>query len=284
MTITEPGVYDIPDAEYHRDPVPGGSLSHSGAKRLLPPSCPALYRQWADYGQAPKAAYDLGHAAHKLVLGAGMDVRVIDAEDWRTKVAKEQRAEAYAAGEVPLLVADWRRVHAMADALRQHPIAAALFDPEQGRPEVSLFTRAGIDGPMLRGRLDWLPEHRRGRLIIGDYKTTSCAEPEEFARSCWKFDYFGQAAWYLDLVTALGLEGDERPAFVLVAQETEPPYLVTVGEPDETALARGRARNAQAIEVFTECTATGEWPSYTSDVIPLSLPAWVERRYLEDTL
>ena len=32
------GVYDIPEDLYHRDPVPGGSLSCSGAKKLLPPS------------------------------------------------------------------------------------------------------------------------------------------------------------------------------------------------------------------------------------------------------
>jgi len=33
--VTEPGVYDIPEDAYHRDPVKGGSLSYSGAKKLL---------------------------------------------------------------------------------------------------------------------------------------------------------------------------------------------------------------------------------------------------------
>ncbi|MGW9447058.1 hypothetical protein, partial [Bacillus mobilis] len=43
--ITRPGVYDgIPEAVYHRDPVPGGSLSSSGARKLLAPSCPALFK------------------------------------------------------------------------------------------------------------------------------------------------------------------------------------------------------------------------------------------------
>jgi hypothetical protein len=41
--ITEPGVYDIAEDHYHADPVPGGSLSNSGAKKLLPPSCPAKF-------------------------------------------------------------------------------------------------------------------------------------------------------------------------------------------------------------------------------------------------
>src|SRR5258708_26204894 len=39
------GVYGIPADAYHADPIEGGSLSSSGARRLLPPGCPALFRQ-----------------------------------------------------------------------------------------------------------------------------------------------------------------------------------------------------------------------------------------------
>ena len=42
IVITEPGVYDVPFDEYLRDPVPGGSLSTSGA-RLLLDTCPAIF-------------------------------------------------------------------------------------------------------------------------------------------------------------------------------------------------------------------------------------------------
>ncbi len=34
--ITAPGVYVIPADDYHADPVPGGSISASGARRILP--------------------------------------------------------------------------------------------------------------------------------------------------------------------------------------------------------------------------------------------------------
>ena len=33
--ITKPGVYDLPEDDYHADPVPDWSLSASGAKLLL---------------------------------------------------------------------------------------------------------------------------------------------------------------------------------------------------------------------------------------------------------
>jgi len=39
VLITEPGVYALPADVYHADPVAGGSLSSSGAKKLL--ACPA---------------------------------------------------------------------------------------------------------------------------------------------------------------------------------------------------------------------------------------------------
>jgi len=33
--IRRPGLYDLPEHIYHADPVPGGSLSSTGARRLL---------------------------------------------------------------------------------------------------------------------------------------------------------------------------------------------------------------------------------------------------------
>ena len=48
MIIDQPGIYDIPEDQYHRDPVPGGSLSASGAKKLLADGGPARYRHQLD--------------------------------------------------------------------------------------------------------------------------------------------------------------------------------------------------------------------------------------------
>ena len=88
----------MPEDAYHADPAPGGSLSASGAKLLLPPSCPALY-QCAGLGRRPpKAEFDYGTAAHMYVLGAGPVIVLIDAPDWRTKAAQDAREEARAQG------------------------------------------------------------------------------------------------------------------------------------------------------------------------------------------
>jgi hypothetical protein len=279
LQITEPGVYDIPHDVYLADPVPDGSLSCSGAKLLLPPNCPALFAWRRENPQEHKDEFDFGHAAHKMVLGTGPELAVIDAKDWKTKAAQDQRDAARLEGKVPLLRADYERVVAMAAVVAAHPIASALFNPNNGKPEASLFWYDDRHPVTRRGRLDWLPETDGGRLIIPDYKTARSAQPGEFAKSAANYGYHQQDAWYRDAVQALGIAEDV--GFVFVVQEKTAPYLVTVVELDITAAQIGQHLNRQAIDVYAECTSTGRWPGYSDDVELISLPAWYERNHEE---
>lgn len=270
--ITEPGVYDLPVEAYHRDPVEGGSLSCSASRRLIPPSCPAKYRWHADNpGEDHAPHFDFGSAAHKLVLGAGAEIVVIDADSWRTKDAKEQRDAAYAAGKTPLLAGDMQVVEDMAESLTAHPIAGKLFTTGKGKPEQTLVWRDERTGIMRRALLDWLPDSGR---VYPDYKTALSAWPEDFRKPADRYGYAQQGAWYLDGVRALGLGGDDA-AFVFVVQEKEPPYLTTVMELDSLSLRIGAQRNRQALSIFQHCTETGVWPGYSDDVALVSLPNWV---------
>lgn len=274
--VTEPGVYHgIPDAVYLADPVPGGSLSSTGARAILPPGCPALYRWQALNGRPDTAAFDLGKAAHAEVLGAGAPIVVVYADDWRTKAAKEAAEQARAEGATPLLAKDHAVVQAMAAALRAHPLAAALLGAERGQPEVSLFWRDARADVMCRARLDWLPNPLYGRMVIPDYKTAPTADPGAFARSTGTYGYHQQAAFYLNGAAELGLAEDF--AFLFIVQAKTPPYLVSVCELDATALRIGRARNREAIDLYAHCKTTDTWPGYDEDVTLVALPAWAER-------
>ena len=280
--ITQPGVYDLPADVYHRDPVEGGSMSSTGARKLLPPSAPALYRYWADHPEEHKRAFDLGQAAHAEVLGIGRPLRVLDADNYRKKATQEARDAAYAADEIPLLAPEYDQVTAMGAALRAHPIAGPLFDPASGEGEQTLVWRDRQTGVNRRAMLDWLPARRDGRrLVVPDYKTAVSAEPESLRKALHRHALQQQAGWYLDGVTALGLAGELEPAFVFVFQEKTAPYLVTVAQPDPTALLWGRRLNRKAIDLYRQCTATGEWPGYTDTVISLELPIYASRQ-LED--
>lgn len=271
------GIRDMTNGEYHAQP----SLSSSGARKLLPPYCPAIFKWEQDHPKFTDT-FDFGHAAHKMVLGDESTKLVqVDAADWRTKAAKDARDEARAAGAVPVLTADYEVVTAMAAAIKAHPIASALLRPGAGEPEKSLLWQDDDSGVWRRARLDWLPHPVKGRrLIVPDYKTCRSANPETFARSAADYGYHQQAAWYLDGIRALKL--GEDPAFVFIAQEKVAPYLVTVIELNETAMTIGRNLNRWAINTFKQCTETNTWPGYSEGIELVSLPAYYEKRHDED--
>lgn len=275
--ITKPGLHAIGEQEYHDDP----ALSASGAHDILPPNTPAHYQYKRAHPEV-KREFDFGSAAHMRVLGAGPDIEVVHADDWRTKAAKEQRDYAREAGRVPLLAREVEVVDAMAEKLREHPVASRLFEPGSGTAEQSLFFRDEPTGVMLRARLDWLPHKVEGkRLIVPDYKTAVSASDEAISKASANYGYALKGAWYLDAVTALGIDDD--PAFLLVTQEKTPPYLVNIAQLDVVALRIGRTLKRQAIDLYAHCLANNEWPGYGSDIKLINLPPYVENKHREES-
>jgi hypothetical protein len=281
LVITEPGVYDMTSVEYHADPVPGGSLSSTGARKLLD-TCPALFDYERRNPPAPTKAFDTGNAAHDTLLGGGPEIVVCDYPDWRTKKAQDEAKEHRARGAVPILPAERQEVDAIVAAIRTHPTAGPLFAEGTGRPEASLFWTDERTGINRRARIDWLPHQTSGsRLIVPDLKTCRSAKREEFAKSAMDHGYHQQGPFYLDGIKALGL--GEDPVFVFVAVEKKPPYLVNVIQLDVVAMRIGASLNRDAIDIYAECVRTGEWPGYGNEVELASLPYWYERKF-EDQL
>lgn len=273
--FSEAGVYaGMPEDVYHADPVRQAfgvpSLSATRSRLLTHPSTPAHYR-WSEDNPAPyKAAYEVGHGVHKLVLGLGSDIEVIHAENWRTKAAQEQRDEALAAGKIPLLDAQLDECNAMADAVLQHPIASLCF--QGGNAEQSMFAQDPETSVWLRGRADYIGAEKCGRVILADLKTTNCADPTKWAKSAADYGYHRQAAWYCDLAVSLGLAKHATMVFVLV--EKTPPYLVSTVELSPIDINRGRELNQMAIRIFAECLTTGKWPGYPEKIVAVELPKW----------
>jgi hypothetical protein len=282
--ITEPGQYDMAADIYHSDPVPGGSLSSTGARRILPPGCPALFAHEREHGEQNRPQFDLGTAAHKMVLGVGPTITKVDTRDWRTKAAQEARDAAHAEGAVPLLTADYERVTGMAAALRRNDIAMALLNPDYGKPEQAIFWQDTETDVWRRALIDWLPDLGTGRPIVVDYKSTVSAERDAIRKSVARYGYHQQDPWYLDAVEAIGYPPDT--AFVFLFQEKTPPYLITPVQLRDSARAIGRDRNCRAIEIYRDCTETGIWPGHATDddsgFAYIGLPVWVEREHFEE--
>lgn len=261
------GIVDgLPHNEYLSHP----ALSVSGMKMLLSPGCPALFRYYMDHPRPSKRAYDFGHVVHALVLGDGPQIVPIDADDWRSKDARAQRDEAYAAGQVPILFSEYAEAEACAASVKAHPVAGLLFDA--GRAEVSLFWEDEQTGVRMRGRLDWIREKLGQRVVGVDLKTAASADPETFARTAASYGYAQQQAQYEDGIVAAGLDDD--PAFLFVVVEKSPPYLVSVIELDPESVRIGRAMNRRAALIYKRCLESNTWPGFGPGVSTVSLPVW----------
>jgi hypothetical protein len=266
----EPGLYNIDAELYHSDPIPGGSLSSSGARKLVA-ECPAKFKYWLDNQEPPKKALDFGTAAHKLVLDDGPELILVDAEKWNTNAIKAEVEAIREAGNIPLKRHELDQVNAMAAALRADPDAAALLEPGSGVAEQSAFWED--NGVWRRARFDWL--RHDGQIV--DYKTARSCRREDLERAFNEHGYMQQQEWYIDAGVALDVADPEKP-FQFVLQEKEPPYLVVVTTCDPMAREIGRHLNTVALNTYAICRDSGEWPGYLPNPMT-ALPSWVERQY-----
>ncbi|WP_173390958.1 PD-(D/E)XK nuclease-like domain-containing protein [Actinomadura litoris] len=277
--VTSEGVYDMPADVYHADPVPAGSISSSGARKLLA-TCPARYRYEADNPPKPTKAMELGTAAHKLVLGIGPELHRMSYDTYRSGAAQAERDAAYDRGAVPLKPDEYDQVEEMAAAIREHELASVLLGGT-GEAERALFWKDGPTKVWRRALLDWLPpKGPDGRLYLADYKTADSAHPDAISKSLINFGYHMQGAWYEDAVRALGLS-DAVPYF-LVVQEKTAPYIVSVVQLTQIALDAGRHENRKALRLFARCQKAGHWPPYIESVAQVGLPGWAENRFLQE--
>lgn len=267
------GIVAMPADEYHADPCPEPSLSKSVAHILLEKSPaharvahPKLYDRFV---REEKEIFDIGTVVHALLLEGAAGVEVVEAKDWTTKVAKEQRDAAREAGKVPLLTSQWARCEEMANAARRQ-LEMLDLDPAPftaGKPEQTLVWEE--DGVYLRCRFDWLHDDLS---TVDDYKTTgTSAVASEWRKVMLRTGADLQAAFYLrGLRKALGAETNWR----WVIQETSPPFALTVAYPGPDVLARAELRVQHAIDTWRSCLADNHWPAYTREAQEITLPAW----------
>jgi hypothetical protein len=267
----EAGVYDsVPSEVYHADPVPGGSLSSTGARKLAT-ECPAAFKHWLDNPEPTKKEFDFGTAAHKVVLGDGPELVLVDRDRWDTNEVKERIKKIRAAGNIPLKRRDLDRVHAMADALRLHPEAAELLEPGSGVAERTIIWNDR--GVWRRVRIDWA--RHDGTLV--DYKSCKSANPSKLTSHLFEYGYHQQQEYYRDGALEFGLTELVCP-FKFIFQEKEPPYLVSVIELDSAACAIGKHLNEVALNTYALCRQNDAWPGYLQTPL-ISPPAWLANQY-----
>lgn len=271
-----PGYHRMSADKYHADPCIVPSLSSSIAQILLSESPRKAWfshpRLNPAFAAKEDAKFDIGTAAHAMLLEGVNVIEMCDFDDWRTKDAKAQRDAARAAGKIPLLRRHRDDVVAMvaaAESFIQHSEIADYW--KDGDSElVGICEEKGV---WLRVRLDRISASRR---FIGDYKSTTDATPEPFSRQIVRMGYHIQEAFYRRVVRNLGSVG---PRFVFVAQSCEPPYECSLHGCDPALQEIADAEVQRAIDLWRECSSTKNWPSHGGRIHWALPPSYMMKEY-----
>lgn len=275
----KPGIYSMAADAYHADPVPEASLSGSVAIPLVHRS--PRHAWWAHPRLNPDCEakhsdrMDLGTVAHALLLGVGGEIVTIDAENYTTKKAREERDAAREAGRTPVLKASYEQAEQMvvkASAFLDN----ALPGWAAGKPEQVMIWREGE--AWCRGMVDWLMDDL---LTVIDYKTTgTSARPDDVERHLFDMNYHLKAAFYERGLNVLHPEGAGRRRFLFLFQETDAPYECSLVGLSEGAMMIGRKQATYAIRRWQQCIKSGVWPGYGLAPHTASPPPWIEQRWM----
>jgi hypothetical protein len=282
-SITEPGIYDIPEDEYHADPVDPISVSSSILKEIYrgTPANARLSHPKLNKNFEPdeRQTFDLGSAAHALILYDDRKFEIIEADDYKTNAAKAARAKARLEGKIPLLTKHWDSVKAMAKAVRlQIMLSDAQGAFDAGKPQKTIVWREIIHGQpvMCRALLDWL--HDRPGNVFYDFKSTGVGVgPDEWA----KRTLFDTGADIQDAFYRRGIRqvlGIENPIFRFIAAENYPPYLIAIHELSPAAKAMAEVKVESSLQYWAWCRRHNKWPGHSRHVHYIDAPPWEAAR------
>lgn len=280
-TFTErtnaPGFYEMTAEQYHADPCITPSLSSSIAKVLLRKTPRHAYAAHPRYTPQEERistpAMLLGSAVHKLVLGVGAAIVVIEADDFKTKAAQLARDTALAAGKIPLLLETFNKADKIAERVREglSEIKGAERIFVDGRREMVAIWQEP-NGIMCRAMMDSI-DFRTDRVVIDDLKTSrdDIEGGGDLGKKISNMSYEVSAGFYSRGVKLLtGLPVAFRFAFI----ETDEPFEVVVTELDGAAAEIGRRQAAAAVHLWGQCQDRNKWPGFPRQITRSSLPGW----------
>ena len=204
--------------------------------------------------------------------------------DRRTKEGKQLWADIEASGKTPLSGDDMKRLKAMTDAARAHPVAQAIFAKKlKGIAEASLFWTDPTTSVACRMRPDFMirPCKDFPNGLILDGKTCEDGSPAGFAKSVWNWEYFYQAAFYTDGFQEV-FKTPEPPPFIWAGQEKEAPFETAFYSAGKDLIQYGRKKYKRLLNVLAECERTETWPGYAKIIQPLSLPVWADKEVQQE--
>ena len=269
--ITEPGAYpDITEADYNADPCAEISLRASTAW-LIAERGGVPYRAWYETPRLNKnfkpkrhSKFDRGRAAHAVMFRKGSEIKIVEADSYRSKDAQAARDAAYENDQIPLLPHEHETVMLMVESatdqltamVRAGTIPAMPFGDESHREHTIIWKEKDI---WCRARIDGLPKD--GEYLY-DYKSTEASAHPDL----WQFRQMRQLgfdfsmAHYRRGLTALNITHSPQCAFIV--QENYEPYLLSLIRIDDELVMRADQKVQQAMRIWGKCLRDNNWPAY----------------------
>ena len=239
---------------------------------------PQKFNYYKEHPQEPTPALLFGQVFHKLALepeSFDQEFVVAPEVNRRTNAGKAAWAEFLEehANKTIIPVEMYDQASAMCKALAAEPLAVKLLN---GDREVPFFWKDEQTGEECKCRVDCLNTSYSQPIVV-DVKSTADASTESFTKSAINYGYDFQAAMYSD-----GVERNimQKPLFVFIAVEKEPPYAVNILQADELLLRRGHRLFREFIEVYHGCKLSGNWYGYlgkSNQINNLALPSWLAK-------
>ncbi len=229
-----------------------------------------------------------GIAAHSWILEEEhfpKDILVMDEsqrpvpdKDYKTHVnadwKREQFALAAEARKEIITVESHDIIKRMKDKVLKHELASELLQCNGNKFEEPI--KWNWKKTRCKGLIDiWNPD------FIADYKTAADADPDEFLRKFFYWEYHRQAGMYLD--------GDMRgkysyeskiKEFYFIVQESVAPYAVAVYKVRREVINKGVEEYRNLCEQFQGCIDNKIWPGYEyksigGQMFEIELPAYM---------
>jgi len=122
-----------------------------------------------------------------------------------------------------------------------------------GEAELSHYTE--FQGVKVKVRPDW----KSDKYLI-DLKTTKNASKKGFIKSATEYEYYTQAAFYLDVIESIDQKSRQ---FLFIAQEKHYPYAVNIFRASAQFLAIGRYEYEILLEQHEYCLENGIYEGYS---------------------
>lgn len=225
----------------------------------------------SEYEAETGVSYTFSTSASRADMAAWLRANGVDVVLWSEVLAEWLQNNS---DRIVLSQEEWEQLHAMREAVFNHPAASKLLTAVSGTAELSFYAIDEETGELCRVRPDYL----RADGIVIDLKTTDDASPEEFARSIQKWRYYVQDPFYSDVINKAieqaGLSIAKVKHFVFIAVEKKPPHAVGVYVLDDESRELGRQQYRANLNTYAECKRTGIWPAYSDKVKTIGVPDW----------